>query len=72
MIPYGRQWVEEEDIAAVTEVLRSDWLTTGPRVEAFERQVADFVGAKDAVAVSSWLRAPSKEKGATEIIRSSA
>jgi perosamine synthetase len=52
-IPYGRQWIEEEDIDAVVEVLRSDWLTTGPKVEAFERAVAEFVGAREAVAVSS-------------------
>jgi len=53
MIPYGRQWVDEDDIAAVVEVLRSDWLTTGPQVESFEAKVADFVGASQAVAVSS-------------------
>ncbi len=53
MIPYGRQCVDEEDIRAVVKVLRSDWLTTGPMVERFERAVADFVGAKHAVAVSS-------------------
>ena len=41
VIPYGRQWVDESDIAAVVEVLRSDWLTTGPRVEAFEKRVAE-------------------------------
>jgi perosamine synthetase len=53
MIPYGRQWIDEEDIQAVVEVLRSDWLTTGPMVEKFEAAVAKFVGAKYAVAVSS-------------------
>jgi perosamine synthetase len=52
-IPYGRQWVNEDDIRAVVEVLRSDWLTTGPQVEAFEREFANFVGAGEAVAVSS-------------------
>jgi perosamine synthetase len=52
-IPYGRQWVDEEDLAAVVEVLRSDWLTTGPKVAEFERAFADFVGARAAVAVSS-------------------
>ncbi len=36
MIPYGRQSIDESDIAAVVEVLRSDWLTTGPTVTAFE------------------------------------
>jgi perosamine synthetase len=53
MIPYGRQSVDDEDIQRVVEVLRSDWLTTGPMVEKFEQSVADFVGAKHAVAVSS-------------------
>lgn len=53
LLPYGRQWLDDEDIAAVVEVLRSDWLTTGPRVEAFERDFARFVGAGHAVAVSS-------------------
>jgi perosamine synthetase len=52
-IPYGRQWVDEEDIAAVVEVLRSDWLTTGPMVEKFEEAIANFVDAKYAVGVSS-------------------
>ena len=53
MIPYGRQSVDDEDIQRVVEVLRSDWLTTGPVVEKFEEAVGDFVGAKHAVAVSS-------------------
>ncbi len=53
MIPYGRQQVEADDIAAVVDVLKSDWLTTGPQVEAFERAVSDFTGAGQAVAVSN-------------------
>jgi perosamine synthetase len=53
MIPYGRQSIDEEDVQAVAEVLRSDWLTTGPAVERFERAIADFTGARHAVAVSS-------------------
>jgi perosamine synthetase len=53
MIPYGRQWIDEDDIAAVCAVLRSDYLTTGPKVEEFERTVADYVGAQYGVAVSS-------------------
>lgn len=44
MIPYGRQSIDDEDIRAVTEVLRSDWLTTGPAVDRFERAVADYCG----------------------------
>jgi perosamine synthetase len=53
MIPYGRQSISEEDLRAVQEVLRSDWLTTGPKVPAFEAALAAFVGAKHGVAVSS-------------------
>ncbi|MFP6671871.1 MAG: UDP-4-amino-4,6-dideoxy-N-acetyl-beta-L-altrosamine transaminase [Pirellulaceae bacterium] len=52
-LPYGRQSIDEADIAAVVEVLRSDWLTTGPTVARFEQQVAQFVGTQQAVAVSS-------------------
>lgn len=53
MIPYGHQWIDEDDISAVAEVLRSDWLTTGPGVAEFEGTVAAFVGAREGVAVSS-------------------
>ena len=53
MIPYGRQSIDEEDIRAVVDVLRSDWLTTGPKVVEFERALAKYVGTKYAVAVSS-------------------
>ena len=53
MIPYARQSVSEDDITAVVEALRSDWLTTGPLVERFESSVAEFVGARYAVAVSN-------------------
>lgn len=53
MIPYGRQSISEEDIQAVTEVLRSDFLTQGPAVPQFEEQVASSLGAKHAVAVNS-------------------
>jgi perosamine synthetase len=52
-IPYGRQWIDEDDLQAVAEVLRSDWLTTGPAVERFERDLCEFTGASEAVAVSS-------------------
>jgi perosamine synthetase len=53
MIPYGRHHVDEEDIEAVTRVLRGGMLTQGPLVEAFERGVAEYVGATYAVAVAS-------------------
>lgn len=52
-IPYGRQCIEEDDIQAVVDVLRSDYLTTGPKIAEFERTVAAYVGAKYAVAVSN-------------------
>jgi dTDP-4-amino-4,6-dideoxygalactose transaminase len=51
LLPYGRQWLDEDDVAAVTRVLRSDWLTTGPIVDEFERAFADFTGTAHAVAV---------------------
>lgn len=53
MIPYGRQDITQEDIDAVTEVLRSDFLTQGPMVPSFEQCVADYCGARHAVAVNS-------------------
>lgn len=52
-LPYARQWIEEDDIAAVSKVLRSDWLTTGPFIAEFEKEFAARVGAAFAVAVSS-------------------
>ena len=52
-LPYGRQWVDEDDIAAVIDVLRSDWLTTGPKVGEFEQAFAEFAGGREAVAVSN-------------------
>jgi perosamine synthetase len=53
MLPYGRQSISEDDIQAVVDVLRSDWLTTGPKVAEFEEALAACVGAKYAVAFSS-------------------
>jgi perosamine synthetase len=53
MIPYGRQYIDNDDIQAVVDVLRSDWLTTGPKIEEFEEAFAHCVEAKYAVAVSS-------------------
>ena len=53
MIPYGRQDISEADIQAVVRVLRSDWLTQGPAVPAFEQAVAAYCGALHAVAVNS-------------------
>ncbi len=53
MIPYGRQAIDKDDIDAVSQVLNSDYLTTGPEVGEFEQKFAKFVGAKYAVAVSN-------------------
>lgn len=52
-IPYGRQHITEEDIAAVTEALRHDFLTQGPRIAAFEEAFAAYVGSKYAVALAN-------------------
>jgi perosamine synthetase len=53
LLPYGRQSLHDDDIQAVVEVLKSDWLTTGPKVAEFETAVAEWVGAKFAVSFSS-------------------
>lgn len=53
MIPYGRQSISEEDIEAVVQVLRSDWLTQGPCVPRFEEALASYTGASKAVAFSN-------------------
>lgn len=53
MIPYGRHHIDDSDIQAVVDVLRGGMLTQGPAVEAFERGVAEYVGVKYAIAVSS-------------------
>ena len=52
-LPYGRQSIDDDDVAAVAEALRADFLTTGPTVEAFERAFADKVGAPHAVACAN-------------------
>jgi perosamine synthetase len=53
LLPYGHQRIEDDDIRAVVEVLRSDWITTGPKVAEFEEAFAERVGAKYAVSFSS-------------------
>lgn len=53
LLPYGHQMIDDEDIAAVVAVLKSDWITTGPKVAEFEEALAAFVGAKYAVSFSS-------------------
>lgn len=53
MLNYAHQWIDNEDIEAVVNVLKGDWLTTGPNVQAFEKAVVEYTGAKYAVAVNT-------------------
>jgi len=53
MIPYGHQYIDADDIKAVTDVLTSDWLTQGPHVDQLEKDLATYCGAKEAVVVSN-------------------
>lgn len=52
-IPYGRQWIDSDDIQTVVDVLKSDWLTQGPAIEKFENGIASYCGAKYAVVLNS-------------------
>ena len=52
-IPYGRQQITEEDIAAVVETLQSDFLTQGPKIAEFEKAFAEYIGCSYAVAVAN-------------------
>jgi UDP-4-amino-4,6-dideoxy-N-acetyl-beta-L-altrosamine transaminase len=53
LLPYGHQWVDEDDVQSVVQVLRGDWLTTGPTIGEFEAAFAACVGARYAVAVAN-------------------
>ena len=53
LLPYGRQSLDDADVQAAVEVLKSDWLTTGPKVGEFEERFAAWVGARHAVSFSS-------------------
>lgn len=53
MLPYGRQSLDETDIDAVVQVLKSDWLTSGPKIDEFEQQFAEWVGARYSISFSS-------------------
>ena len=53
MIPYGKQWIDDDDIKSMVEVLQSDWITTGPKIDEFERAVTAFTSSEYAIAVSS-------------------
>ena len=48
-LSYGRQWIDDDDIAEVVKVLKGDWLTQGPTVAAFERSLADYASMKHTV-----------------------
>jgi len=52
-LPYGRQWIDEDDISAVVNVLKGDYLTTGPYVSMFEQEIAKYVGASYAVSFAN-------------------
>lgn len=67
LLPYGHQWIDEDDVEAVVAVLHSDWLTTGPKVAEFEQAFANEVGAREAVAVSSGTAALHSAMYALEI-----
>lgn len=53
LLPCGHQWIDDEDIASVLDVLKGDWITQGPKVDEFETKMAEYCGAKYAVAVSN-------------------
>lgn len=53
LLPYSQQWLEDDDIKAVVEILRGDLITTGPKVKEFEEKFANYVGCKYAVAVAN-------------------
>ncbi|WP_198414413.1 DegT/DnrJ/EryC1/StrS aminotransferase family protein [Cryobacterium sp. Sr8] len=67
MIPYGRQSIDDSDLAAVADVLRGEWLTTGPTVDRFEAAIADYVGARASIAVNSGTSALHVAYAAAEI-----
>ena len=52
-IPYSRQWIDNEDIKSVIEVLKNDWVTRGPKIDEFELAICNYTGAKYAVVFSS-------------------
>ena len=58
-IPYGRQLIEDDDIVAVADVLKSDFLTTGPVVEAFENKLTEITGCRACGLVLQWDIRPS-------------
>ena len=69
MLPYGRQSIDDRDVAAVVEALTSDWLTTGPAVDAFERDLAEHAGGVPMVSVTSGTAALHVAYAAAEVGR---
>src|SRR5262249_23161458 len=67
MIPYGRQMIDDDDIAAVVATLRSDWLTGGPRLAEFEQALAAYTGARHAVAFANGTAALHGALAAAEV-----
>jgi perosamine synthetase len=67
ILNYGHQWIDDDDIQAVKDVLKGDWLTTGPNVTKFEKATADYIGVKEAVAVNSGTAALHAAAYASEI-----
>ena len=67
MLPYGRQSIDSSDVAAVVEALTSDWLTTGPAVDAFEREISAHIGGVPAVSVTSGTAALHVAYAAAEV-----
>ena len=53
MLPYAHQFIDDDDVQAVINVLKSDWLTTGPKVQEFEDAIKSYTGAKQAIAVNT-------------------
>ena len=52
-IPYGKQWIDDDDINEVVSVLKSDWITTGPKIKEFEDALCSYIGCRHCVAVNS-------------------
>ena len=67
LLPYGHQMIDDDDVQAVTETLRSGWLTTGPKVEEFEKAFAAMVGVSHAVAVANGTAALHASMAALQI-----
>ena len=67
LLPYGHQMIDDDDVEAVTETLRSAWLTTGPKVEEFEKAFAASVGVSHAVAVTNGTAALHASMAALQI-----